>query len=132
MPEDAGLFQIGDIVEWCGVEGVVRLLDASPTYPLKVEFQDTHKISFTPDGRFFIWHIKPSLVLVSGKRKVKKIKKVWLNMNLNEEVFAYRSDDLAKAMGKQYSNVVIAYPVEIPYEVEGWVGTRHAGESKCG
>lgn len=71
------IFQLGDIVSFGGIEGVVDHVGTS-TYPVSVNFNDnvdyfTGFTYFTPDGKYHITHTEPLLKLISRpKKKVKK------------------------------------------------------------
>lgn len=67
-------FQVGDIVEWCGVQGKVDSIIMEDDYSLCVLFgEDNDFAYFTLDGKYIHWHKTPSLKLISRpKKKVKK------------------------------------------------------------
>lgn len=65
-------FKVGDIVECCGVRGVVDFVhdDNSKDYPVDCSFQDgAYEDSFTPDGRVYTWHELPTLKLIERPKK---------------------------------------------------------------
>ncbi len=52
------LFKIDDIVEWCGVAGIiVKQRDEK----LFVKFTNHITAEFFPDGKYRDWHFEPSL-----------------------------------------------------------------------
>lgn len=66
-------FQIGDIVEWCGVSGSVVDTDYSEEYPVRANFKEDEIDSFfTLDGRLWDWHTEPSLRLIEKKKEKKR------------------------------------------------------------
>lgn len=63
-------FQVGDIVEFGGVEGIVTEVNKQYKYPVWVKFSESEGgTSFTLDGRYCTNHTKPLLNLVSRKEK---------------------------------------------------------------
>lgn len=73
-PKDAPIFQVGDIVEWCDVRGVVENTSGMSSY-VQCKFGDIRKQTFTSDGKLCTWHIVPSLKLIERpKKKVKRYK----------------------------------------------------------
>lgn len=71
--EETFEFQVGDIVEFGGIEGVIVSLSNNSPYPLEVTLEGVEDPfeEFTLDGRMFTYHKKPLLNLV--KRPVKKL-----------------------------------------------------------
>lgn len=78
MIEQPKIFQVGDRVKWCGVEGVViRLYDKL----INVIFSNKEDWYFHTDGRWVEWHTESSLILVERpKKKVKKKVEYWINI----------------------------------------------------
>lgn len=71
-------FQIGDIVEFGGVEGKVTSNKPSQTYSIFVEFNNESCSFFTSDGKYDKSHTKPLLNLVSRpKKKEKRVVKLY-------------------------------------------------------
>ena len=60
----------GDKVMWMGMHGVAE--NVTPhidfDYPVAVRFEDSAKVYFTIDGRYFKWE-KPTLMVVEKARK---------------------------------------------------------------
>lgn len=77
-------FQVGDVVEYGGISGViVRVDDRVKTYPVSVDFgtDSIFRDDFTMDGKAYIWHTIPLLKLVSRpKKKVTKTIEGWVNV----------------------------------------------------
>lgn len=69
-------FEVGDIVEWCGVLGNVILCDKDTLYcSFYNKFNGNIKEQkFTLDGRYEQWHSEPSLKLISKAKKKRKVK----------------------------------------------------------
>lgn len=114
--ENKTLFEVGDIVDWCGAQGIIRDIK-SPSdsiYRLMVKFENGYFEWFTGCGRIKEWHLEPSLKLIEkAKKKVKK--KFWFVI----------SDSLIKARyfsAQLYTNPIKHTPdcqlVEIELEVE--------------
>jgi len=76
--ENKTVFEVGDIVEWCGIKGkIVFIYSESTRYPILVRFDNNEEKPFTKDGKYYDWHLEPSLKLIEkAKRKVKK--KFWI------------------------------------------------------
>jgi hypothetical protein len=77
-------FQVGDIVEFGGIRGVV-FINTMSKYPVSVVFdsEDLYAEDFTIDGRLYEEHISPLLVLIERpKKKIKKTIDVsaWMNV----------------------------------------------------
>lgn len=76
--ENKTVFEVGDIVEWCGVKGTIKSIDnlEDPTHLVIVKFTNGLFEWFTIEGKIRDWHLEPSLKLIEkAKRKVKK--KFW-------------------------------------------------------
>lgn len=100
VKSDLFQFQVGDIVEFGGVEGKVVLCDNSN---IEVELKAGEKSYFTSDGRYSISNLKPLLNLVSRpKKKEKRVVKVFVDYSSSiDRVFTldYRGptpDDLVR------------------------------------
>lgn len=63
------IFKITDIVEWCGVAGVVVKEYKKPTDLIQVKFTNHMIVSFYPDGKYYDWH-KESCLKLSTKEKL--------------------------------------------------------------
>lgn len=77
-------FLTNDVVEWCGVRGVV--LNNNVHYsdlPVECKFGDSAIRYFTKDGKYCDWHKEPSLKLI--KRPKKKVKKYKVLYKKNDE-----------------------------------------------
>ena len=88
-------FQVGDKVKWCGLEGVVKSIDYSEDkYPIKVEFgKDVSvKFDFTIDGKSWVDHPEPSLILV--ERPKKKVKKTFYQAIVKSNLHPWLCSDL--------------------------------------
>ena len=80
-------FQVGDIVEFGGLEGKVDSIKESMIYPIQVTFENGSLVHFLTDGRLLTSHTKPLLNLVSRpKKKEKRVIKttVQYSPSLNE------------------------------------------------
>lgn len=68
-------FLIDDVVEWCGVRGVVITSEYCSNYPIGCNFKGSVcPLAFTSDGRYYDWQ-EPSLKLIERpKKKVKRYK----------------------------------------------------------
>ena len=77
--------EVGDLVEYAGVIGVVLKVDFDFSYPIFVEFPDAaydadidekkdscRQLTFSETGKFQPWHKLPSIKLVEKKIKLKK------------------------------------------------------------
>lgn len=63
-------FQVGDVVEAFGVEGVVSEIDDNePHYPLLVKFPNGEQDYFAISGKYISWHKEPSLKLIERPKK---------------------------------------------------------------
>ena len=72
-------FQIGDIVEYGGVEGTITEINKKCTYPIFSMFGDPKTVyTFTMDGKFDVGHTKPLLSFV--RRPKKKVKKTFYSL----------------------------------------------------
>lgn len=89
-------FQVGDVVEFNGVRGVVLSMEAR-RYPVHVSFEDSITCYFTLDGKFFDWHVTPSLKLIERPRRIVK-KKVWIT------VYYSTHSDTKCSIGGTYSS----------------------------
>lgn len=69
VKSDLFQFQVGDIVEFGGVEGEVVLFDGKH---IKVELKTDEGYYFTSDGRLSTRHLKPLLNLVRRPKKKEK------------------------------------------------------------
>src|SRR5690554_862777 len=65
-------FQLGDIVEFGGLEGKVDSISRSVEYPIRVILENGEWDYFTTDGRLHTYHTKPLLNLVSRPKKKEK------------------------------------------------------------
>lgn len=116
--ENKTVFEVGDIVEWCGVKGVIKKIKKEyidDKYPLLVNFeQDEHL--FTENGHFYDWHLEPSLKLIEkASRKVKK--KFWLFIHESEIDELYLEAATLYTM-KPNKNCKNCHLVELELEVE--------------
>ena len=69
-------FKVGDIVEWCGLKGVISSIEKG----LLIVYFEKLCWSFLPDGRYLTEHIEPSLKLIERpKQKVKKYKVLFID-----------------------------------------------------
>lgn len=97
-------FEVGDIVSWMGVEGVVICSKHSGDYPIECYFKYGIGLEytnfFTSKGRFFYWHKEQSLKLVS-KAKKKIAVQCWVNVyrrkNGSISQIAHSEEDIAIA-----------------------------------
>lgn len=65
-------FQVGDIVEYGGAEGVVTdVSESEKEFPVLVNFNNFFR-SFTKEGMFEVFHTEPLLKLVSRPKKKEK------------------------------------------------------------
>ena len=62
-------FQKDDIVEWCGVKGIVKKVYPLQQKPVYVLFPDNIAHVFSIDGKYFNWHDSPSLILIDRPKK---------------------------------------------------------------
>ena len=70
-------FKIGDIVQWCGLKGVISSIEKG----LLIVYFEKLCRSFLPDGRYLTEHIEPSLKLIERpKQKVKKYKILFIDI----------------------------------------------------
>ena len=69
--------KVGDIVEWCGLKGVISSIEKG----LLIVYFEKLCWSFLPDGRYLTEHIEPSLKLIERpKQKVKKYKILFIDI----------------------------------------------------
>ena len=107
-------FQVGDIVEFGGLEGKVKkILDSTLKYPVNVVFKDESfrddSWYFTLDGKLDERHFKPLLKLVSRpKKKEKRIVKTVVFYDVG----------LDKTFSVENSNFPHRIRVEIEKEIE--------------
>lgn len=67
-------FQVGDIVEFGGEEGVISRIQNNEEYCIYVDtISNNHE--FTIDGKYFINHTKPLLNFVSRPKKTRLVMK---------------------------------------------------------
>lgn len=79
-------FEVGDVVEWCGVRGVVTDIGECGVHCFFDHSYHGHikTYMFDLDGKSNTWHTEPSLKLIS---KAKKKRKVKLYANLHKNTF---------------------------------------------
>ncbi len=74
-------FLIDDVVEWCGVRGVVITSEYCSNYPIGCNFKGSVcPLAFTSDGRYYDWQ-EPSLKLIERPKKKVKMYKVLFRLN---------------------------------------------------
>lgn len=63
-----------DIVEWCGLRGIVATVNApNPEVPIQVIFTaQKHVIGFRADGKFLDFHAEPSLIFIKRPKRRKE------------------------------------------------------------
>lgn len=116
------MFKVGDIVEWCGVRGVVDDFRYGLDYPVSVYFSyQGERVSFTDDGKYPSWSTEPSLKLVERpKKKVTKtmyqaiIAADYADCNFHLTNSLYPNETYAK---ERYPNFIGLGPA-ITFEVE--------------
>lgn len=83
-------FEVGDIVDWMGVEGVVKEILGFPNDGhVYVDFyQADMKQGFHPDGKLYGFHKEPSLKLIK-KAKKKITVECWVNVYSNKRTDPY-------------------------------------------
>lgn len=78
-------FQVGDICEFGGVEGVIVMIRVGCSFPIHwVPNAGGPTCSFTVDGRYQTWHTKPLLNFIRRpKKKVKKTTEIvtWVEVD---------------------------------------------------
>ena len=95
-------FQVGDICEFGGVEGVVTEVLKAPEHEYPVTwktFCDEHEAGFTLDGNFCSWHTKPLLNFIRRpKKKVKKTIEIvtWVEVSEHGKVLGVSTSDAVK------------------------------------
>lgn len=112
------VFQVGDIVEWCDVRGVVESTSGMLSY-VQCKFGDTRKQTFTSDGKLCTWHIVPSLKLIERpKKKIKKYKVLFKRLEyenpflVSGEHFADKEDFESKTSGNQFIQLIKESEIE--------------------
>lgn len=94
-------FKAGDIVEFGGLEGVVKSVGQYGAYPVNVIFRgvpNDDEADFTLDGRYIIQQTRPVLHLVSRpKKKITKTMERWVNMYGREYSECHDSLEAAEA-----------------------------------
>ncbi len=104
-------FEVGDVVEWCGVRGIVSELDEG----VKVIFPNKLPLYFCSDGKYEHWHKEPSLKLIEkAKKKVNKSVTRWVNIDRDTFCKIYDSPELADEC--QNTGRIACVPVKIEWE----------------
>jgi len=116
------MFQVGDIVEWCGVRGVVESASSMlSSVQCMFGYKDsTRKQTFTSDGKLCTWHIVPSLKLIERpKKKIKKYKVLFKRLEyenpfqVSGEHYADKEDFEAKTSGNQFIQLIKESEIEV-------------------
>lgn len=124
-------FQVGDIVEWCGVRGAVVFIDdednSNSHVRMKVTFDLTpgstyqHQVWFTTDGRWANWQ-QPSLKLIERPKKKKLVNKKisrWVNIYSDGKLFAdHLTKEDADASQRSDKSRIACVELTGEYEVE--------------
>lgn len=84
-------FQVGDIVSFGGVEGVVEENLSNSDYPIRVKFINGVRKGFTFDGRYDVDHTESLLKLVSRPQMNFRKDHEYLKNVLIELYFEYRA-----------------------------------------
>ena len=115
--ENKTVFEVGDIVEWCGIKGkIVFIYSESTRYPILVRFDNNEEKPFAKDGKYYDWHLEPSLKLIEkAKKKVKK--RFWLFIHESEIDKLYLEAATLYTMNPN-KNCKNCHLVELELEVE--------------
>jgi len=113
------VFQVGDIVEWCGARGIVESTSDMSSY-VQCKFGDIRKQTFTSDGKLCTWHIVPSLKLIERpKKKIKKYKVLFKRLEyenpfqVSGEHYADKEDFEFKTSGNQFIQLIKESEIEV-------------------
>ena len=114
-------FQVGDICEFGGVEGVVTEVLKAPEHEYPViwkTFCDEHEAGFTLDGNFCSWHTKPLLNFIRRpKKKVKKTVEIvtWVEVDEQGKILGVSTSDACKT---QLGSKIVKSTATTEIEVE--------------
>lgn len=121
--KDTPMFQVGDIVEWCGIRGVVESTsDMLSSVQCMFGYKDnTHrKQTFTSDGKLCTWHIVPSLKLIERpKKKIKMYKVLFKRLEYKNQFqvsgdhYADREDFESRTYGNQFIQLIKESEIEV-------------------
>ncbi len=114
------VFQVGDIVEWCGVSGVVITSKSTKDYPIECNFKGSVRpLAFTSDGRYYDWQ-EPSLKLIERPKKKIKMYKVLFKMleyinqfQVSGDHYADKEDFESRNYSKQFIQLIKESEIEV-------------------
>ena len=111
-------FQVGDICEFGGVEGVVEGVreEARCKYPvLWGSICGNHKGSFTLNGKLHDWHTKPLLNFIRRPKKKKTIEIVtWVEVSEHGKVLGVSTSDACVAQpGRKLLKSIATTEIEV-------------------
>jgi len=113
-------FLIDDVVEWCGVRGVVITSEYCSNYPIGCNFKGSVcPLAFTSDGRYYDWQ-EPSLKLIERPKKKVKMYRVLFKMleyknqfQVSGDHYADREDFESRTSGNQFIQLIKESEIEV-------------------